>query len=251
MTEQIEEPVENMAFEIELRKARAVYKGDPERYWLLRFQRYSKFNRSKRKFRAIREGDEYEVLSTLAEIRWALIFAGLGFGIEVEPLGNEGPDLAICRDGKREFVEVKYIANVNPKPPGTLDLRAERVAGDGPSLDSILTPYGDHGRDVGKIKDIIRDILKTGKKETSIIVVWDEREDNDPDLAIREAVCDLIKAGEFPDSLFFLAFRSVHSRRYEFFCYPLTKRTEPCWQWMWELQQSHPTTLIQRALDAT
>ena len=57
------------------------------------FERVHKVNRSNRVFQRIASAkDKEQIADSLAEIRYALIFAGLDFEVEFEPAGNQGPE---------------------------------------------------------------------------------------------------------------------------------------------------------------
>ena len=57
------------------------------------------------------------MLYSLAEVRYALIFAGLGFDVEFEPDGDKGPDLGIKRDGEKVVVEIMRFRKINSGLP--------------------------------------------------------------------------------------------------------------------------------------
>jgi hypothetical protein len=58
-------------------------------------------------FQRIIERDDEMVLDHLVEIKYGLLFKGLGFRARFEPTGPKGPDLRVERDGVSAFVEVK------------------------------------------------------------------------------------------------------------------------------------------------
>jgi hypothetical protein len=59
-------------------------------------------------FKRIKERDDQTVLDHLMEIKFGVLFKGLGrFHARFEPTGAEGPDLMVERDGVSAFLEVK------------------------------------------------------------------------------------------------------------------------------------------------
>ena len=69
--------------------------------------------RSNRVFARIAAASDKEQLEDyLAEVRYALIFCGLGFEVTIEPGGNKGPDLSISRDGHSAVVEIMRFRKV-------------------------------------------------------------------------------------------------------------------------------------------
>ena len=64
-------------------------------------------------FRRVASAADREQLGDyLAEVRYALIFAGLHFEVHLEPLGRRGPDLKVSRDNHETFVEVMRFRKV-------------------------------------------------------------------------------------------------------------------------------------------
>ena len=61
--------------------------------------------------------DQEQLQDYLAEIRYAVVFAGLGFQVTIEPLGAAGPDLKVARNGHEAIVEVMRFRNIYPGPP--------------------------------------------------------------------------------------------------------------------------------------
>ena len=70
--------------------------------------------------------DREQLEDCLAEVRYALAFVGLGFQVEIEPLGRKGPDMRISRDGHQAVVEVTRFRKIYQGPP-VLDLSDENL----------------------------------------------------------------------------------------------------------------------------
>jgi hypothetical protein len=219
-------------------------------FWEPCFLCFSKLPKARRKLKSIAQtGRKDQILSYLAEIWYALIFRGLGFDVEVEPLGRKraGPDLMISRDGAYAFVEIRYFANVNANPPRTVTLEELRQD------DFLLEPYGNPARDQQMVHDRILEKLRQLGADTSILALWNEKEDMEEletECAIRQ-IGEEVSEGEIsvPDNFLFIVYGSAWWGRHQFYCYPLRERIEPYWQWMHELGASSATALIKRALD--
>lgn len=138
----------------------------------------------------------------LAEVRYALIFAHIGFDVEIEPLGDKGPDLQVSREGYKTIVEVKRLRKVFPGPP------VFGFSGD----DFLFPEYGDVKRDTRKaFEKIISKFSQLGN-EDSIIAIWNDEEELD-EIEISFAVTNLRSdAGrnilKLPDGLQFLLYGS-------------------------------------------
>ena len=120
-----------------------------------------------------------ELEDYLVEIRYSLIFKGLGFQVTVEPLGGKGPDLKIFRDNHQAIVEIMHFRQIYPGPR-ELNLNNAHF---------ILPDYGNPERDIRKASDKIiskfRQISMTEQK--SIIAIWSNEGDLD-DSEVRNAV---------------------------------------------------------------
>ena len=214
------------------------------------FVRFSKLDKSASKLKTLagtRRKDQ--ILSYLAELRYTLVFLGLGFHIEIEPLGRKraGPDLKISRDGACGFVEVRYFADVHSNPPKKVSLEELR------QHDFRLEPYGNPARDQQRVHDRILEKLEQLVEDTSILVLWNDKEDmeeGETECAVRqiqeEASSGLVS---IPDSLLFIVYGSDWWGRQQFYCYPLRETKEPHSQWMHELETSSAMASINRALD--
>lgn len=170
---------------------------------------------SKRLFKRITASTSREqVEDYLAEVRYTLIFSHVGFGVEIEPFGNKGPDLRVSREGYKIIVEIKRLRKVYPGPPD-LDFSAD---------DFMLPAYGDVKRDTRKaFEKIISKFSQLGD-EDSIIAIWNDEEELD-EIEISFAVADLRndadkKIIKLPDGLQFLLYGSKWVGRTQFRCFP-------------------------------
>jgi hypothetical protein len=154
----------------------------------------------------------------LAEVRYALLFLGLGFKVQVEPLGSKGPDLAIDRDGKDAVVEITRFRKVKPGPQ---------------SLDpcdpaSLLKVYGNPSRDVAKTIQKIVLKFKQVQGTPGIIAIWND----DGDLEESEVMVGVRKLRglaesddlDLPEGLLFVLLGSRWLRTsypFQLFCFPM------------------------------
>jgi len=232
-----------------LRKVLLVEPQSREDFWRSCFLRFSEFPKSGRTLkRIVRAPDDRkdQVRSCLAEVWYALAFAGLGFQIEMEPLGRKGPDFRISREGDSLLVEVKYFENVNPKPPRKVDY--ETLLAD----NFLLEPYGNLERETEKVYREIKKKFNQTREGTSILVIWNGKEDME-ELGVElttKRLCEEAFDAEIrlPDSLLFVVYGSAWWGEHQFYCYPLREKQEPYWQWMRELQASRALPLIKRAI---
>lgn len=188
-------------------------------------------------FRRIADAtDRDQLCDYLAEIRYALVFTGLGFKVQFEPLGKMGPDLGISRDGHRAVVEVKRFRQVDFDPPN-FSLSSKEFLHDTFSLD----PYGNPERDIKKtIRGIAGKFKQVGNR-VSIIALWNEKEnDIETEIAVRELCNDTAQqAFTLPPGLLFILYGSSWQRpRQQFHCFPLRILGTPQSDWMRELESS-------------
>lgn len=214
------------------------------------FGRVAQMPGAKRIFRRISSSPVADQLCDyLAEMRYALVFAGLGFGVTIEPHGAEGPDLGIARDGCLHAVEVA---------------RFRRIYG-GPSLVSpndvpeVLPIYGDPHRDMQKVREKIRSKLRQVRTGPGIIALWNDDGDLE-ELEVHMAIEDLIDdaAGgllALPRGLQFILYGSefwnprAQQQLYLFPVHGLPEKNEESWQH--ELASSTVACLIRRAIAQT
>ena len=155
--------------------------GDAAQLWRTRFERIRQMPSASQIFRRIANAPDKEQLGDyLAEPRYALVFAGLGFQVEIEPLGEKGPDLGISRDGHDAYVEVTSLRRIYPGPP---ELSFSDKA-------SILATYGDPERDIWKAQRKILGKFRQLEHGDSILAIWNREGDMD-DAEVATAVSNL------------------------------------------------------------
>ena len=193
-------------------------------------------------FKRIANASDREQLNDyLAEIRYALVFAGLGLQVHVEPLGKKGPDLKISRNGYEIFVEVSRFRLVN--------LGTGKVS-------THLEEYGNLEKEFIKtLEKILGKFRQVGDKN-SVIAIWNDDECLD-DLAARFAVKHLSdekyrKVYRVPDNLLFVIYGSNWiniSQKRQLYCYPLQVLKEPFLSLTKELESCKVSGLIQNVLN--
>jgi hypothetical protein len=213
--------------------------------WESRLERVQQLPGVSSTFKRIADAPDREQLCDyLAEIRYALVFIGLGFQVQVEPLGKEGPDLGISRDGHSAVIEVKRFRQVDPGPP-------KISLSDKEFLDNtfLLEPWGDLEREINKYKSRITEKFEQVGNRESIIAVWNDDEDLD-EIGNEEAVRRLRdytaqQGVSFPSGLLFVLYASNWCRpRQQFYCFPLRTLRTPQSNWMKELESSFVCTLM-------
>ncbi|MDP3228832.1 MAG: hypothetical protein Q8N13_12750 [Acidovorax sp.] len=196
-------------------------------------------------FNKILSADQDQLEDYLAEIRYALIFSGLGFQIQVYPLGRKGPDLKISRNGNHAVVEITRFRKEFPGPPElVLDV-----------VDPILPIYGNPKRDVKKSLDKIHSKYKQITNENAIIAIWNDDGDLD-EIEVRIAVNDIIRDAcegkiPVPSNLSFVLYGCNWinlSNKQQLYCFPLGNQESYIIGWQNELKRSIVSGLIQRAL---
>lgn len=147
--------------------------------------------------RTAEELDDY-----VAEIRFALIFSGLGYEVEFEPLGAKGPDLKILKSGQDAYVEVTRLRRIGPGP----------IVAQWPDENFELAAYGDPERDVRKsIQKLESKFGQIGNDE-AIIAVWNDDGDVE-ELEFEEAADALRRDADhgiaaLPPGLLFMVYGS-------------------------------------------
>lgn len=179
----------------------------------------------------------------LAEVTYALIFAGLGFLVEIEPLGKKGPDLRISRDGNQAIVEIMRFNKVRPGPP-VLDLLNETT---------VLSEYGNPVRDTRKaFEKIVAKFPQIGSEE-AIIAIWNDEGDLE-EIEVEMAVSDLCRDGaqnilSVPNGLLFILYGSwARPNNKQLHCFQVHCPTQP-YQVIWarELESALVIELIRQA----
>lgn len=203
-------------------------------FWRSCFEVLGQMTGSAVKFHEIAdESDKEQLLDTLAEVKFAVIFSELGFSVEVEPLRKESlganPDLRISKNGYNSLVEVKrFRPSRNPVPELS-------------NTASVLSKYGDPQRDWQNIFDKINDKFRQVGND-GIIAFWNNNDNLEYVDVESAAHAHAIKARSSKSS--FLLFRS-HLEDENFFCYKL-KYSLPAYQkiWMSELEQVNPKQVL-------
>ena len=209
--------------------------------WRSRLERVGQMAGASLKFKRIASARDKEGLyDYLAEIRYALVFAGLGFQVRLEPLGEKGPDLEISRDGHTAVVEVKRFRRINPGP-------LKISLSDKEFLDDtfLLEPWGNLEKEVNKCISQVRKKFKQVGDKASIIALWNDDEDLD-EVGHEEAVRRLHDyAGQdsssLPSGLMFILYGSNWCRpRQQFYCFQLRILEKPHINWIQEIESYLP-----------
>ena len=145
------------------------------------FERLQRMPGANRLFGRIASSSNRDQLEDyLAEVRYALVCAGLGFQVAVEPFGSKGPDLSISRDGHRAIVEIMRFRKIYPGPPQL-----------GSSDENLRLPeYGSPPRDIRKAFEKFLAKFPQVAGEQAIIAIWNDDGDLE-ELEVRTAVNDL------------------------------------------------------------
>jgi hypothetical protein len=190
--------------------------------------------------------DKEQLDDYLAEVRYALIFAGLEFQVEIEPFGSKGPDLGVSREGQSASVEVMRFRKVYPGPP-ILDLGNDNLR---------LPEYGNPPRDIRKAAEKIQAKFRQIGNEQAIIAIWNDEEELE-ELEVATAVDFMRQARNVqvvPDGLLFILYGSNAKHeggKKQLYCFPLRYPMQPYQvAWQQELDSSLVYTLIRRALSA-
>jgi len=211
--------------------------------WESRLERVRQMPSASLKFKRIANApDREQLFDYLAEIRYALVFSSIGFQVQLEPLGEEGPDLGISRDGHSAVVEVKRFRQVDPGPP-------KISLSDKETLDDkfLLEPYGDPERDIKKIISRIAEKFKQVGNRESIIAVWnDDEKDIESEAALGELRNDADKQRlSLPTGLLLVLYGSDWQRpRQQFYCFPLRVLEKSYINWIQEIESSFVYTLM-------
>jgi hypothetical protein len=202
------------------------------------------FNKSNRVFQRIAFAKDKEQLADyLAEIRYALVFAGLGFDVEFEPEGNRGPDLGIKRDDENAVVEIKRLRKINSDLP-LLNLDDENFT---------LPEYGNIPRDIRKAFDKILTKFRQVENQRGVIAIWnddEELEEIETGIAVNNILAD-VKNGllTIPDGLLFVLYGSKWQLgNKQLYCFPFQNLAQPFETWKTELEEATVFDHIERVL---
>ncbi len=237
--------------DIALRKVSQSLTKRETQFWKTCFEWFQQMPGADSKFKHIAEvPDKEQLYDYLTEIKYALVFAGLRFQIEAEPLGKKGPDLRISRDGHKAVVEVKRFRRMFPGPP-TVSLPDENFLDD----TSFLEPYGNPKRDIKKIISRIAEKFEQLDNGASIIALWNDDEDLE-DIEVEQAANQLRDGAQgslsLPDGLLFILYASpsiLLGQRQQLYCFPLQTLEKLHMNWICELEKHSINALVNRALD--
>ncbi len=219
-----------------LQKVSQFYNEGAVKKQRLHFQRVRKMPGANRLFRRITNASNIEQLQDyLAEILYALVFAGLGFQVEIEPYGSKGPDLRVSRDKHLAVTEIMRFRRVYPGPP-ELNLSDEST---------VLQEYGDLSRDVQKAFEKILAKFRQIGNEASIIAIWndeEELEELEVEIAVNHIRQDVARNRlSLPNGLQYVLYGSKWARagdNKQFYCFPVRRVDEPYRTWQQELEAS-------------
>lgn len=211
--------------------------------WFGRTQEIGKANRVFQRITSTK--DKEQLLDYLAEVRYALLFAGFGFEVEFEPVGNRGADLGIMRDGEIAVVEIMRFRKINSGLP-LLDLEDENP---------ILPEYGNIPRDIRKAFDKLLAKFRQIENRKGIIAIWnddEELEEIETDAAVYDIRND-VKKGllTIPNGLLFALYGSKWIGNQQLYCFPFQDLEQPFETWKVEIEKADVFSVIERALSRT
>ncbi len=187
--------------------------------------------------------DSNQYADYFAEVIYALVFAGLGFDVAIEPLGSKGPDMEVRRDGHHAVVEVTRFRNIFPGPP-EININ-----------DSILPDYGNPQRDVRKSFGKLLSKFRQVGDNPSIIAIWNDDGDLE-EVEVETAVNDLRNNAAqhtlVPTGLLFILYASqwvrLPSHYKQIYCFPMNGSEHHQSLWQHELSNSTFKQLFLRAI---
>ena len=228
----------------------ATLQGEAARQrWLERVKRLDQLPGAPTKFKRVAQAPDAEQLGDyLAEFVYALTFVGLGFGVELEPLGRTGPDLRISRDGYAAFVEIFRVRNVNEGPP-QVTLSDENF---------LLHPYGNPEKGTQRIYGKLLAKLGQVKDAVALVAIWNDDE-ADEELEAEQAVRQLVDDAQqgkipIPATLLLVVYGSDSvflSSNQQLYCFPLKPLVDPYRIWAVELEQGRICEFVERATALT
>ncbi|MBK8902248.1 MAG: hypothetical protein IPM53_13765 [Anaerolineaceae bacterium] len=237
--------VHEMSLDKALRNATKFFGEENEKLNRLQYERIQMMPGSRQMFKRIASAPDIEqLMDYLAEVRYALVFAGLNFDVEIEPFGKKGPDLQIAKNGNRAIVEVKRFRKVYSGPP-ELDINNPKT---------MLVEYGNITRDVRKAFNIILTKFDQIGNSDAIIAVWNDDEDLD-DWEVSKAVQNIRLDSKnnklaVPSNLAFVVYGSkwIGDQNQQLYCFPIHQRHSPYLLWCQELDSSIVSDLVHKAI---
>ena len=216
-------------------------------------QTYSKLPGAEKKFKEFSCANKLGFSDLLIEVRYALIFKGLGFEVEIEPdIGSEETrkiDLKLQKDGEECFVEVTHFRPI-PTHEGPPEFNEE--------LCEILPEYGNIEKATEKTAQKIIDKCKQLGSRISIIALWNDDEDLE-EIEVEFAVTALIERGSFPEGLQFILYGSNwkvyrsnegRTKTKQFHCFPVNSQMAPVFHdWIAGLEGHSAKELIRKAYE--
>lgn len=180
----------------------------------------------------------------LAEVKYAVIFAQLGFQVDIEPFGRKrqeasNPDLKITRGSYSSIVEVKRFRSPGRFSPGQ---RLQRIPNE--ITETYELPvYGDLSKDIQKVFTEIENKFRQAGIE-GIIAIWNSNDELSPD-EVKTAAFRHKEQSNHPSKSSFVLLRGDPGER--FFCFALQYRPIPYHQqWMSEFEQIVPDDILSR-----
>lgn len=211
------------------------------------FERLQRMPGANRIFARIASSSDRDQLEDyLAEARYALVCAGLGFQVDVEPFGSKGPDLGLSRDGRRAIVEIMRFRKIYLGPP-QLESSDENLR---------LSEYGSPPRDIRKAFEKLLAKFPQVEGEQAIIAIWNDDGDLE-ELEVRAAVNDLCEDADWgirslPPGLLFVLYGSPWVRaqnQQQLYCFPLRHPDQLDYMtWQHEFEEYTVRESVQRAL---
>jgi len=211
---------------------------------LIGFVRSVKGSDSKfKRFAGAKTADE--VFDLHAEITYALIFIGIDFGVEFEPLGDQGPDLIVTRDKHSAYVEVKRFRTSDaPRPPDLVD----------PDGIPIFQQYGNPQRDIAKIRAELMKKFRQVRDGNGIVAFWSDNDSLDIEFPfavsdVREDVKNQIQT--VPEGFLFSVSASdwrAGTQHRQIYCHSVRALQEPYSTWVDDLESSLVDDCIRSAL---
>lgn len=185
--------------------------------------------------------DREQLYDYIAEIRYALVFAGLGFEVEIEPLGRKGPDFRILRDDYNAFVEVTRFRKIHPGAP---------------KIDTTLKTYGNPKIDIRKSFQKIQGKFDQIGRDESFIAIWNDDgdlEEIEIKLSVQELLADAAQQRILlPKGLSLVIYSSEWinmMRKQQIYCFLLCDTGKPqLTNLIKELERSGISKLVQCAL---
>lgn len=196
-----------------------------------------------RRFAGAKTADE--IFDIHAEVTYALIFMGAGFDVEFEPIGDEGPDLMVTRNGHSAYVEVKRFRNSGaPRPRDLCD----------PDGIPVFQQYGNPLKDIAKIRAELMKKFRQIRDGNGIVAFWSDHDDHEIEFPfavsdIQEDVDNQIQT--VPEGFLFSVFASdwvVVSQHQQIYCRSVTSLQEPFSTWAYDLECSSVDECIRCAV---